>query len=64
MGGVGKLRRSDAFAEWFRAHGVARIVPIDGVRSRDAVALYVSKYVMKDQGEMVFSADLGAYGRS
>lgn len=61
IGGVGTQRRDRAWSDWFYPHGNARIEPIAGVKSREAVARYVSKYVMKDQGEMLFSTDLGAF---
>lgn len=61
IGGVGTQRRHAAWAAWFYPHGVARIEPIAGVRNREAVARYVSKYVLKDQGEMVMSPNLGAF---
>jgi len=63
IGGVGTQRRDRAWREWFGAHGNARIEPIEGVRSREAVARYVSKYVMKDGGELLFSDNLGSWRR-
>lgn len=61
MGGVGNLRRDRAWREWFERNGMARIVPLSEANSREAVVRYVTKYVLKDQGEMTFSPSLGLH---
>lgn len=62
IGGVGKLSRREAFEDWFRTNGQARIVPVmrdfdtgEAVGSRLAVSRYVCKYVLKEHGELTFS---------
>lgn len=68
IGGVGKLSRRDAFSEWFGRNGQARIVPVDRdfdsgetVGSRLAVVRYVTKYVLKRDGEVAFSDNAGRW---
>lgn len=57
VGGVGKLRRDEAWGEWFRRNGQARIEPVNGL----GAGYYVSKYILKAGGEIVFSDNAGAY---
>jgi len=68
VGGVGNLSRRDAFGDWLRENGQARIVPVardfdtgEAVGSRLAVARYVCKYVLKQQGEVVFSENAAQF---
>jgi hypothetical protein len=61
VGGVGSLSRRDAWREWFERNGMARIEPIRSVDSRAAVVAYVSKYVLKEDGEMMFSDNAGLH---
>ena len=61
IGGVGKLRRWDAWSEWFGRNGQARIEPVASV---EAAGLYVAKYVTKRRdGEVTFSGNLGLHRR-
>ncbi len=57
IGGVGNLRRDEAWRRWFEANGQGRVDPI---KHPGEVAAYVAKYVLKAGGELVFSpnADL------
>jgi hypothetical protein len=47
-------RRTAAFGEWKRRHGVARIEPYDPLQG---AGYYVSKYVVKQLGDIQFSAN-------
>jgi len=60
VGGVGNLSRRQAWRDWFDRNGRARIEPIN---SRDAVSVYVAKYVLKDEGDYQFSPSAGLYRR-
>lgn len=65
IGGVEDLRRSDAWSAWSR-HGFARILPYgedhEG-KPLQGAARYVSKYVVKELGDLEFSPDAGLYMR-
>jgi hypothetical protein len=61
IGGVGKLSRRDAWRLWFERNGRARIEPITTV---GAVATYVSKYVLKAEGQYEFSPNVGLFKRT
>lgn len=58
IGGVGNLRRDQAWRLWFERHGQCRIEP---VRPGAGAALYVAKYINKAGGELVFSEDAGMW---
>ena len=53
---LGDVSRRDAWADWFKRHGINRIEP---PKSSGHVARYVSKYIAKD-GEIVLSGSFDA----
>jgi len=62
LGGLGDVSRRDLWAGWFeRGYGVARILPYD---PRLGAAHYLTKYVVKELGDVQFSANLRRYRRS
>lgn len=52
--------RSAAWAAWFERHGMARVEPYDPMRG---AGFYVSKYVVKQLGDLTFSPNAGDYKR-
>ena len=55
IGGVGGLRRDEAWAWWFDRYGIARILPYD---RKLGAGFYLCKYVTKDLGDIQFSEGL------
>jgi len=55
IGGVGHLRRDEAWRWWFDRYGINRILPYD--RSLGA-GFYLCKYVTKELGDIQFSEGL------
>lgn len=60
IGGVGNLRRTDMWEDWFRRNGQARIEPV----ATKGATYYVAKYVNKTGGELVFSDNAAMYQTS
>lgn len=58
VGNVRGLSRRAAFTDWFTHHGVARIEPYD---PRRGAGFYVTKYVVKELGDLTFSPNMGTY---
>jgi hypothetical protein len=58
VGGVAHLSRRDAWQSWFTDHGLARIEPYN---PRRGAGFYVSKYVVKELGDLRFSENAGAF---
>lgn len=57
LGGLGNVSRRDLWRGWYeRGFGVARILPYD---PRLGAAHYLTKYVVKDLGDIQFSANFG-----
>jgi len=52
VGGVGKLRRDEAWSWWFERYGFARILPYDPTKG---AGYYLCKYVTKELGDIEFS---------
>ena len=60
VGGVATASRRAAWESWFGQHGMARIEPYD---PRRGAGWYVSKYVVKQLGDIQPSDNLGAFRR-
>lgn len=50
--------RQRAWGAWFKEHGLARIEPYDPTRG---AGFYVSKYVVKQLGDLTFSPNAGSF---
>jgi hypothetical protein len=59
VGGVGTLSRRDAFQRWKDQNGMARIEPA----ANERIVAYVTKYVLKQDGELKFSDNLERFRR-
>lgn len=60
LGGVGDLRRDEAWAWWFKKYGLARILPYD---SNLGARYYLCKYVTKELGDIRFSDNLAKHDK-
>jgi hypothetical protein len=66
IGGAEHLSRREAWGDWKSRHGFARILPYgrDEVgRPVEGAARYISKYVVKELGDITFSPNLGLMKR-
>lgn len=52
--------RRDAWRDWFESRGLARILPFDPSKG---AAHYLTKYVVKELGDVTFSSNLGFHRR-
>lgn len=60
INGVGSLRRLDWMDWWYQRFGIARILPYD---AKKGAGRYISKYVVKELGEINFGGlDKGKQG--
>ncbi len=62
IGGVGEINRRELWEWWFRdqGYGLARILPYEPSKG---AAHYLTKYVVKELGDVAFSSDLGLHRR-
>jgi hypothetical protein len=54
------VRRTDAWRWWFERHGMARIEPYNPAWG---AGRYLSKYVVKELGDITFSPNLGEFAK-
>jgi len=55
VGGVGDIRRTELWSEWYSENGFARILPYEADKGAQ---FYVCKYVSKELGRVEFSRNL------